>query len=415
MTTEAIDGRPILAELRLRRFTEDERHLVEEDAEPDFVLTITGADGAWVETYPFGLDQDALLDFRRDQIKTLTKSAFTQPKFAADSEDVRRDRLRRIILAGRNLLQDALASDDLTRLNRRLNSLPDGAALRVDSEMTGAGLPWGLLHPGEVPSTEEITPHGLLGYRFVLVSQLEGDWTALSGSEAVTNVWVEGEGRRYGFIDDPSLTSVRRKTERRKLAYHTKLGFDPLHEITLDAEEDENDATSGGVQEDEEVVDYLTRRARAAMHFACHGRSRGGAGKGSGYSINVRRNHEITATGLRKALAKRGGRSLTAAGGAGSRFLFLNLCSSAADHDKPGRDAASALEGLRAEALVGTVGAVCDRMAADLAAQFYDVALQPGRTVADAYLEAVRRGLSETLNPAHLLFVFKGRPDVVIA
>lgn len=415
MTTAQIDGRPVLAELRLRRFTEEDRHLIDEEADPELVLTFTGPDGDWVESYPFGMDSQGVHDFARDQIKTLAHRRFTQPKFGAEAGDVRRDLLRRVMLEGRKIVEDALTPEDLVRLNQRLDSLPENATIRVDTEISGPDFPWGLLHPAEVPKTHALTLDGLLGYRFTLVMPIQGSRTSLSASEAYTNVWLEGAVRRYGFVDDPSLPSVRRKIERRALAQHTGPGFDPLHHLSLEGEEQDDDLSHEGIEDDEEVVDYLTRRARAAIHLACHGRTRGGAGKATQYSITIRRNYEITAAKLRKAIAKRGGRALTAAGGAGSPFLFLNLCSSAAEHDRPGRDAASALEGLGAEALVGTLGAVCDRMASDLAARFYEVALQPGREVGDAYLQVVRQGLSNTLNPAHLLFVFKGRPDVVIA
>ncbi|HEX8232610.1 MAG TPA: hypothetical protein VF559_04600 [Caulobacteraceae bacterium] len=398
----------------MRAFTEEDRDLADGHDDPDYVLELRDEPaGAEALRLGFWKSQEGLAAFRSKHLVELSHKRYVGATFAAQADSVRRDRLREIMRAGHDLLGEALGDDGLARLNAALGRLKDGAPLRVDNDLAGAGLLWGMLHPGPVPSESNVQPSGLLGYRFPLVWPLDGRDTALAPEDAAINVFLDGRGKRYGFVDDPSLASVQRKTERRLLAGHGGAGFEPLHDIPLDGEGE--DEAGPGLEDEAELVAYLTLHARLLTHFACHGGS-GSKGSGNGkYTLTVRRKRAVAAGSLRQALVRHGRRTLDAASGAGSSFLFLNLCGSALDHPIPGRDAASALSGLRPEALVGTMGAVCDSTAEETARRFYEAAFRSDRTVADAYLHAIRRGLTETLNPAHLLFVLKGRPDVVIA
>ncbi len=413
MASTRNDAGCLFPELRLRPFNDGDRDLVDEDDnEPDAVLSLSRGDGSPTARFAFWMNSDEIAVYRRDQLKHLTDPRFTQAAFGErEGHDPGGD-LRDVMAVGHRFLAQALRVDGLTHFTRALSELQDGSVLRVDYELGGAGPLWGLLHPTRVPTGGVADPSGLLGYRFALVWPLNGRDEALTAEQkrnAPLNVFREEPHKRYGFIDDHTLPSVQRRTERTFLAERTGTDFDPLHLVPL--RPDGSEDSSETLKNTEKLVEYLTLRARTATHFACHGV----AEEDRRYALKVRRGTLVLASKLRRGLQQSGAETLDAASGAGSRFLFLNLCSSAADHTRSGQDAEAALSGLRPEALVGTIGAVCDHMAEQVAVRFYEKALRPDRTVAEAYLGAIRDRLAETLNPAHLLFVLKGGPNVVIA
>lgn len=386
----------IYPELYLRVWDIGDDLLAEGDDAADFVLDLRLPDGSAV-ALPFYKSVEEIAAFTQFWLSTLSGDEFKTHRVKQNGGGVR---LRDVMLGSHRFLEEALG-DRLGDLVAGLDMIGDSSPVRVHGDgLIPGNFPWGLLHPWPVPSMAALKTPGLLGARFLLVRWTNHMHNAVRAQGMAHD--VQGNGPlAYGFVDDDDLPSVQKGVERDALHRFTGAAFDPLHDLAEDQTLSDHDT----------LVAYLLR-SRVSVHFACDGGVGPSGRDAKRYHIRVRQRENVGTTWLRKQIESRRMPDIGSLIGGNNRLLFLNICNSVTKTGGFDKSPDSALEGLRPQAVIGTQGKICDILAADFATDFYERTLAHGHDVGTAFLAAVRQGLATTFNPAHLLFVLKGQPDV---
>jgi hypothetical protein len=147
------------------------------------------------------------------------------------------------------------------------------------------------------------------------------------------------------------------------------------------------------------------------VHFACHSTTGDTGASTQHYRIRVRREELVGTSWLKREILTRMP-EIGQLKGPSYRLLFLNICRSLRRTGTTDRSPGHALDRLGADAVIGLLGEICDIVAAEFAAKFYDEVFTGVKTVGESFLHSLRHRLEVSQNPAHLLFVLKGLPDV---
>jgi hypothetical protein len=397
-------------ELRLRRFDPDEDAELAADPSnpPDHVLEFQADAESLPEKFAFYKSDGDLAHFHRDVVEMLSLEGFRSVEFVERTQDEQNKALHKVATATHKFIDHAMDAPALEVLQSLLRDLLDESVLRVSSDsLPHAGVPWPALHFEKPPSFRSISASGFLGGRLALAASFEHGGGSLAVSPSVLDLLTtDPAGSTYGFVDDPTLKSVKLGLERDCLRSKVGRGFDPLHILPPP-----NPDQLPTLESVEELADYLAFSSREATHFACHG---GFGEKGAAsrrYAIRVRQNYPVDSKDLKTAIDSKQLTITIGSAGRLSRFIWFNVCRSARDDTSI---AAKKLEWLEPETLVATLGDVCDLSAAKLAVDFYGRAIGTGAPVGKAFVAAIKAALTTTRNPTHLLFLLQGDPHLVL-
>ena len=401
---------PFGAELRLRPFNmaHDAVWWSGPDEPPPVVLELLLPDGE-PETLAFDKHPADLKTFQRELTRALSDQRNWHENFRTRSDTDQAAALPEVARRTRDFLREALGADGLERLNGFLDALPEDSTLHGSSDgLAGTSLLWAVMHPGDLPEDRIAAPLGFLGSRFVLVQMAAARGSTRTIAAPALDILKEAGVRPLGLVDDPSLQSVQDELERGVLRGLSPGAFEPLHLLPSDGAPPTPAPTLQSVQE---LLDYLsTRRQRHVMHVACHGE----VIKDVGYVFYVRLKYPVGSRELRDLMQATAPAVIRSSGHISSRFLFLNICRSAgATGESLSPLVAMGYAGPKAT--IGALGDVCELSAAWVAMDFYDRAIEGGLPVGKALLEATRAALAERRNPANLMFVLAGDPELVLA